>query len=135
MSRTILAGKDVRGTIEGSTQHIPSTPDGYAERLLKYVPSEVIALYLTLSSLLQSSQDGARWLDWTVFGFGTVVTPLYLWRLQKVHKVLQLTISTGAFVVWAFALGGPFSHLDWFAPVYGGIVLSIYTFLIPVVEA
>ena len=65
----------------------------------------------------------------------TIVTPVYLWRLERVHKSLQLIISTGVFIVWAFALGGPFAQLSWYTPVYGGLLLSAYTFLIPVIEA
>ena len=122
MSRTVITSTDV-------------PTDGYATRLLKYMPSEVIALYLTLTSLVRSSAGAGLWLDWLIFAVGVVATPLYLWRLQKVRKPLQLVISTGAFVVWAFALGAPFAQLTWYAPVYGGVLLSMYTFLIPIIEA
>ncbi len=134
MSRTIVSRADTQIDSYADTKQLPSTPDGYAARLLKYIPSEVIALYLTLTSLLKSSVDTGSPLEWIVFAFGIIVTPLYLWRIQKVHKPLQLVISTGAFAAWAFALGGPFASLSWYAPAYGGVLVSIYTFLIPVIE-
>jgi len=95
----------------------------------------VIALYLTLASLIRSGQEvGVSW-EWFIFLVGVIATPLYLWRLQRVRKTLQLVLSTVAFAVWVFAIGGPFSQLAWYAPEYGGIFLCIYTFLIPVIEA
>lgn len=39
----------------------------------------------------------------------------------------QVLISTIAFVVWVFAIGGPFASLDWYKPVYGGIALILVT--------
>jgi hypothetical protein len=135
MSRTIVARKIVPPDTYTGTKELPPRPDDYATRLLKYIPAEVITLYLTLTSLLRSSVDASPILDWVIFAIGTVATPLYLWRLQKVHRILQLAISTGAFIVWAFALGGPFTGVSWYVPVYGGILLSVYTFLIPILEA
>ena len=135
MSRTIVTGTNVPADTPAGTKQPPSKPDDYTSRLLKYIPAEVITLYLTLTSILRSSMDTGQVLEWLVFAIGTIATPLYLWRLQKVHKVVQLTLSTGAFIVWAFALGGPFANVSWYAPVYGGILLSVYTFLIPILEA
>lgn len=135
MSRTIVTGMNVPADTPTGTKQLPSKPDDYTSRLLKYIPAEVITLYLTLTSILRSSMDTGQALEWFAFAIGTIATPLYLWRLQKVHKVVQLTLSTGAFIVWAFALGGPFANVSWYAPVYGGILLSVYTFLIPILEA
>jgi hypothetical protein len=116
-------------------EEVPSKPDDYVTKLLKYIPAEVIALYITLDALARSSGETQLQLYWFIFAFGIVVTPLYLWRIQKVHKVLQLSISTIAFFVWVFAMGGPFVHLDWYNPLYGGMLLPSYTFLIPIIEA
>jgi hypothetical protein len=116
-------------------EEVPSKPDDYVTKLLKYIPAEVIALYITLDALARSSGETQLQLYWLIFAFGIVVTPLYLWRIQKVHKVLQLLISTVAFFVWVFAMGGPFVHLDWYNPLYGGMLLPSYTFLIPIIEA
>lgn len=112
-----------------------SKPDDYGAKLLKYIPVEVITVYIALDALIRSSPVMDLSLYWFIFVFGIVATPLYLWRIQKVHKNLQLIISTVAFAVWIFAIGGPFSYMDWYNPIYGGIFLTIYTFLIPIIEA
>ena len=110
------------------------TPDGYTARLLKFIPGEVIALYLTLDAIIRSSDTLAPFVHWAAFGFGLLATFLYLWRVGGVTKGLQLTLSVGAFFVWVFAMGGPFVQVDWYAPIYGGLLLPVYTFLIPIID-
>lgn len=83
--------------------------------------------------------DSAPWRPATtwprIFVFGLIATYLYLWRVEKVKKQTQLHISAVAYCVWVFAIGGPFVHLAWYDPVYGGLLLPAYTFLIAVIEA
>ena len=119
---------------------LAQTPDDYKTRLLKYIPAEVIALYLTLDGLLRPTAAHPiaatkMFIYWLVFAFGLVVTPLYLWRVQNVRKTAQLGISTVAFVVWVYALGGPFQVMSNYDPLYGSILLPTYTFLIAIFEA
>jgi len=132
-----LAVAVVPGVALAGGQPTPE-PDMYRTRLFKYIPGEVITLYVTLSTLVQSASSEARGLDWLIFVVGIVATPTYLWKLQGVRKWGQLIISTLAFLVWVFALGGPFKQpplSEWYKPVYGAIVLVIYTFFIPVFGA
>ena len=110
-------------------------PDKYSERLLKYIPAEVIALYLTLDAIVRSTEQIPILFYWGIFVFGIAATYLYLWRVEKVNKKAQLVISVGAFIVWVFTLGGPFTHLSWYDPIFGGILLPMYTFMIAIVEA
>jgi hypothetical protein len=110
--------------------------DDYQSRLLKYIPAEVIAVYLTLDNALRSAKDQIAlqsWL-WIIFGILLVGTPLYLWRVSKVTKKVQLLISTIAFAVWVFALGGAFALQSWYHPVYGALLLPLYTFFVPVIS-
>jgi hypothetical protein len=111
-------------------------PDRYSARLLKYIPSEVIALYITLDALVRPKAGSPQQLlYWLVFAFGVVATPIYLRRVQRVTKLSQLTISTLAFVVWVLAVGGPFTQLKYYDPLYGAVLLPIYTFSIALWEA
>jgi hypothetical protein len=135
MERTIISRRDIPAESRGGPEGIHQTPDDYSARLLKYIPTEVIALYLTLASLLHSAAEMSVGWEWFIFLLGVIATPLYLWQLQRVRKTLQLVLSTLAYGVWVFALGGPFAHLAWYAPVYGGILLCVYTFFIPILEA
>ena len=69
-------------------------------------------------------------------GLLTAMTALYIWRLtnepQKKPAVSQIIISTISFVVWVFALGGPFADMSWYQYYYGAILLVMYTFVVPV---
>ena len=49
-------------------------------------------------------------------------------RVQRVSKKAQLAISTLAFAVWVFSLGGPFQSFSWYNPFYGSVLLPLYTF-------
>ena len=109
--------------------------DNYTSRLLKYIPAEVIALYITLDAIIRSAEDISILIYWFVFLFGMIGTYLYLWRVAKVSKKIQLLISVGAFVVWVFAIGGPFTTLSWYEPIYGGLLLPMYTFVTAIIEA
>jgi hypothetical protein len=109
------------------------TPDSYREKLVKYIPAEVVALYLTLDVICRSNPT-ERGLRWFILVFGCVATPLYLWRIQRVRKWVQLLVSTAAFVVWTFALGGPFVSLSWYKAIYGALLLPIFTFLVPLID-
>lgn len=110
-------------------------PDEYVDRLIKYIPSEVIALYITLSGIATAAanQIAFKPILWIIFIIGIIGTILYLWRIAKVTNYKQIAISTIAFIVWVFALGGPFETFSWYNHVYGALILPIYTFFIPII--
>ena len=117
------------------SEGINVSDNNYISRLVKYIPSEVIALYLTLDSIIRSSDKSNpsyNNLYWFIFLFGLIITPIYLWKLQNVRIKRQLFISTLSFAVWVIAIGGPFVNLEGYNPVYGSILLPILTFLIPI---
>jgi hypothetical protein len=94
-------------------------------------------LYLTLQGIVQSSVPEGRSLNtwlWFAFGIGILGTPLYLWRVQQVSKRVQLAVSTAAFSVWVFALGGAFATLSWYEPFLGSVMLVIFTFFVPLIS-
>ena len=112
--------------------------DGYKERLLKYIPAEVITLYMALSGTVGAATGASTQAiaQWVVLGAALLATPLYQARILKVTKQVQLLIATGAFIVWSFALGGPFEQL--IRPedlkMWGSIAVALYTFGVPFVE-
>jgi hypothetical protein len=112
-------------------------PDDYQGRLLKYIPTEVVVVYVLLDGMLRSAAPGLPIpaIRWVVFFALPAGTWLYLQRVEKVSKLQQLLISTVAFAVWVFSLGGPFSAFAWYSPVYGSILLPLYTFSIPIFQA
>ena len=111
--------------------------DGYFDRLLKYIPADVVGLWLTGSGLIQTSPDDLSrvGLLWLLFVLGLVFS--FLWtrkqtaESQKPIAWRQIFLSCGSFFVWVFAIGGPFAELTFYKPLYGSLLLLIYTTAIP----
>ena len=88
--------------------------DNQVERVIKYVPTEIISGYLGLSGLVSVIPETLAYkalLIWGLFVLGLIFTPLYLMRSNpQGQQWAQIPISTAAFFFWAYALGGPFSR-------------------------
>jgi hypothetical protein len=144
MSREIITTRDLQklyqsdeaGKIASDTEYV-ATADSYFDRLFKYIPSEIVAGYIFIQAVLKQLSDSDKLLviNWLIFAVFCVLTPLYLWRIQKVLKIQQHIITLTSFIVWAFALGGPFSLYTWYDPVYGAILLPVYTIVAAIIEA
>jgi hypothetical protein len=96
----------------------PGQNETYPERVAKYVPGEVVAAYLAAIQVIGASKGGrfdACTLYEISFFVCLVATPVYLLLLGKPQepRVLHAIVSTGAFVVWAYALGGIFVPACW----------------------
>jgi hypothetical protein len=124
----------------GRVRALPGDPDTSPNgdkalgRLLKYIPAEVISGYMTLGGLLQAANSSSPLYpvaSWSLLVLGTIVTPLYLWRVGNPKGIqwVHLPISTISFVLWAYALGGPFESVQfvhgikyerWFATFVAG---------------
>jgi hypothetical protein len=116
--------------------------DNYMSRVLKYIPSEIVMAYISIDGMLRTCYNPNLWADrqmllkllWIVSAILTVLTPLWLWRVMRVRRLSQLFISTISVPVWLFALGGPFSLLDWYRPALGAIALPLYTLILPIIS-
>ena len=132
--REIITEKDVEDArLESTATAGPNKPDDYLTRLLKYIPAEMVALWVTTYGIA-SVDIPFEIITWLIFIAILVLTPLYLWRLQKVNNKLQLGLSTVSFAVWVFALGGPFALYSWYNTVYGALLLPFITILIPIIK-
>jgi hypothetical protein len=135
MSRTIITRHDI-DALRSAREAVPAgTPDGYSTRVLKYIPAEVVAVYIGIQGAINAADPaGANAvLLWLTCGILLVLTPVYLWRVTHVTKALQLVISTIAFAVWVFSLGGPFAYFPWYQPVYGAVLLPLFTFAMGII--
>jgi hypothetical protein len=135
MSRTVISSKDLatRRAVLGEGDRVETaTPDAYTDRLIKYIPPDVIAAFTAIEGILAGSKSpNAVVLGWLVFAVIGIATPFYLSRVGGVRKPVQVVISTVAFVVWAFAYPGePFRSLIADNTI-ASVVLALYTFLIP----
>ncbi|NMG59704.1 hypothetical protein E1H12_14555 [Geitlerinema sp. P-1104] len=112
--------------------------DGYFDRLIKYIPSEIIGFWLAISGIIKSSEDGQETrLLWIFFVVGIILTAGWIFKQtydpQKPIALTQIAISSGAFVVWVFATGEPFSSLEFYRPYYGSLLLITYTSILTLV--
>lgn len=153
MSRAIVvapsapAGASTRGGLDDDEFTATPATDSYTDRLLKLIPGEVVAFYLSATAALKSAAPNevsnlsavsaggplivAASAPWVVFAFCILATYFYLRVVLKVVSNRQLAITVGAFCVWAFSLGYPFDGFAWYQPAYGGIVLAAYTLVAP----
>ncbi|MEO1743836.1 MAG: hypothetical protein AAFR99_18730 [Cyanobacteria bacterium J06629_9] len=107
--------------------------DTYFDKVIKYIPADIIAAWTAITGLIASAgeQIDKAGLLWIMFAILVVLTPL--WVRQQTRQAglplarTQIAISTVAFVVWVIALGGPFESLAFYEPLYGSLLLIVYT--------
>ena len=140
MAREIITSNDVSGGLEAGRPTsreagTPIAPDDYKDRLIKYIPAEIVAAFLAIQNIINAAQQSqVGLLFWGAFGVLLILTPIYLAKVQKVSKVTQLAISTIAFIVWVYALGGPFAGTPIHSPLAAAIVLILYTLVVSFIE-
>lgn len=117
-----------------------SGADSPVDRMVKYVPADAIALWALVESIIAAATGGAIGAaQWVVFVIITILTPLWTWKQttepNKKPAWTQIVISILAFIVWVFAIGGPFKTLAWYQQWYGTLVAAICTaifgFIVP----
>lgn len=110
--------------------------DGYLSRLLKYIPSEIVMVFISVEGVLRSAFAGQpERLElslWILAGVLTLLTPLWLWRVMRVKRFSHLFLSTLALPIWMFAIGGPFTAFDWYSQSLGAVALPLFTLLAPI---
>jgi hypothetical protein len=141
MTREIITTGDLQNLNQpGSGSKLPAgtvTRDGYFDRLFKYIPAELVAGYIFVLGVVKQLTNAGEIIifQWSLFIVFCILTPLYLRRVQKVLKLQQHIISLLSFVVWVFALGGPFALCSWYNQVYGAILLPVFTLIVAIIEA
>jgi hypothetical protein len=107
--------------------------DGYLDRVLKYIPGEVVALWTAVTGVIASAAEPSSVLLWIVFAIGVILAAAYTWKIATVPNqptpVTQIVVSAFAFIVWVFAIGGPFSAQGWYEPYFGSVALILWTAL------
>ena len=132
MSRRIITR-----SLQSNGESIPA--DGYADKLIKYIPADVVAAWLAVTGIVAGDPGSPQKpLLWFLFVAFLAIT--FFWTLKqtaqrsKNRAMTQTAISTGSFAVWVFALGGPFATLAFYRPSYGAIALIMYTLLVALIN-
>jgi hypothetical protein len=111
-------------------------PDTYFDRVVKYVPADIVAAWIAIVAAVKGAAETVprNAVLWIAFLALIPFASLWTWRQTSQPglrpAVTQVLVSTGAFVVWVFALGGPFESLSWYQPLYGSLLLIFYTLLV-----
>lgn len=113
------------------------TEDDYLSKVVKYIPAEIVAVFVTINGILKPDPNVPAIFHWLLFIVLLVLTPLYIWRFASVKGLpppyAQVAISTISFIIWVFALGGPFDFLGWYKSIYGSILLILFTLVPPLI--
>jgi hypothetical protein len=109
-----------------------NTGDNYRDRLLKLIPSELLGTYMAVNAALISMDPStmSTVLLWVVFGICLAATPMWLWFGQGVRKVLQIVLTSIAFVIWVMTVSGPFTTIPGYKPFIGTVFLILFSGLI-----
>jgi hypothetical protein len=94
----------VPGAAPGPPQPV-LTPDDYLTRVVKYIPAEIVAVFVTVRGIIDLVPDSSTSLYWIVFGFLVIMTAVYAWKSSTVKGLppayTQVAVSTVSFVcVW-----------------------------------
>jgi hypothetical protein len=104
--------------------------DKYINRLVKLIPAEVIAFYLALDGIV-SNMNNKETLLWIVFIVSAVGAWVYIVKENNVKKIPQQFLTILSFCIWVFVIGGPFQMYDWYDVNYGKLLVTAYTFFVP----
>lgn len=116
--------------------------DGYLDKIVKSMPSQVIAFYTAGMTWLSNGATPSGTAAptpklWVAFVLGLILTPVLTWHQTKEAgkppAYVQIAIATVSFIVWAFATGGPFRTLGFWDAGIATTVLAAYTILIGVI--
>jgi hypothetical protein len=134
LSQPLLLGGESRFVSYAASSTAHAESDGYLDRLLKYIPTEIIALYLGATNIVPST-DSSYWTAlWIIAALTALCTPIYMYfaTREEGQPTLwsQIVISSIAFPIWVFAIGGPFRHFSWYNEKHwiGAIAISFSTF-------
>ena len=106
----------------------------YMDRVAQLIPSEVVAAHLTIQGLVFNEitiRDRAIEVSALVL---FVVLPFYLRRLG-VTSTKQILLTMGSFIAWVLAVSLPVHQRFGINPIWGSIILILWTTIIPVLVA
>jgi hypothetical protein len=113
-------------------------PNDFKDRLIKLIPAEIIAAYVTISGLIigfakhKPNADQSNLL-WIIILVLMILTPVYLMKVLGISKKGQILFSTIGFLIWAFATASPYTNdvLGFSIELITSLILILYTLLIP----
>lgn len=104
----------------------------YLDRLVRLIPSEIIALYSTGIAVIPINDFIVR-LVWSVFCFFSVILVRIIGAKSSKGKTQYITVivSTISFVIWIYNGQGIFVDLGLYVNYIGALLMLAWTFLVP----
>ncbi len=112
---------------------------GYLDRLMKMIPAEVVGLYLVGNGFVPTADPnyGLVLSVWTLICLiGVIVVKAYGTADVPNHTPpdwVHVAISSVAFFIWVYSIGGPFTAFGLSVPYIGSLLVLAWTFFIPIV--
>jgi hypothetical protein len=110
------------------------SPDKVGDKLVKYIPAEVIAFYVPVYAYVQARPDWAKWL---VLGLAVVGTLGYLYvRSEKANppRWFFYVLAVLAFIGWALGTSSLGADLFGFPDFVSKLAVFLAVFLLPLVD-
>ena len=133
MSRRIITAPSASAPPAPPGTPVP-TPDDYLGRLLKYIPAELVGLYLAARGVVPETTPDLNTTLWIIALVTWILVPIYLYvvtsRGGQKPLFWQITLGTIAFPVWVFSIGGHHvTSIAWYAShqFVGSLVLMFVT--------
>ena len=106
----------------------------YAERLVKLIPAEVVALYLFGTGAIPADAVKSS-VAWAVTCLMLVVIAR-AFTTRDVPRLLPpqwtaVILASISFVIWIFTMPGPLQGFGLAPPFVGSLVMATWTFLVP----
>jgi hypothetical protein len=110
--------------------------DSYLSRLMKMIPGEALGLYLVGSSVIPRDQVVALFV-WFLLCLVSVVAVRVFGTRDSRNNLppdwIHVLISTVAFVIWVYTIGGPFAAFHLEVPYIGSLAALGWTFFVPMI--
>lgn len=137
--RDIITEKDVEtikllktnNKIDAETT-IPTTDDFY-DRLMKYIPVEIVGGYIIVEGILSTMLEGKQLENslLVILIVGVVGVLLTLKGYFNIHRAVQVIMSMFAFIVWVFFNGGWFKEFyDFWQQGWGTIAVVVFAIVV-----
>lgn len=126
----------VTAEVAGVPPGAPGTDfQGYLDRLMKMIPGEAVGLYLVGSGFIPATQSLVL-LIWSIICLAGVIAIKAYGTADRANQIppdwIHVAISSVAFVIWVYSIGGPFAAYGIATPYIGSLLVLAWTFFVPI---
>ena len=133
--RAIVTKKDaeksfLRFQSGGSDEAKPKDQDKYLARVIKYIPAEVVSIYVAIHQTLEQLKPDIPGIFMLLGIAGmTVLNYYYLKKVGEIERKSHLIISCFAFLIWVYFLDGQATKFlgDLHQPAVAGILIALFS--------